>query len=72
MQNEATGEIARSVQQSSDRTQALSEMVDTVRAAAQTSGVAAEDVLRLASELACQTQRLQDECNGLLARVRAA
>lgn len=72
MQNEATSEIARSVQRSSERTHDLSEMVNSMRASAQASGVVAEDVRQSASELADQTQRLQAECSGFLKRVRAA
>jgi methyl-accepting chemotaxis protein len=71
-QGEATREIARNVHDASDRTGELAKIIDEVRAASRQSGDSAEGVLQSVTDLARQTDALRRECDGFLARVRAA
>ncbi len=71
-QGEATRDIARNVHDASDRTGELAKVIEEVRAASRQSGDSAEGVLQSVTDLARQTDALRRECDGFLARVRAA
>jgi methyl-accepting chemotaxis protein len=71
-QGAATSEIARSAQQLSAGTLSVSSSVGTVASAAGETGSVAAHVLDAAGQMAREAERLNEEVNGFLGKVRAA
>jgi len=71
-QGAATSEIARNVQQTAANTQEVTANIAGVSRAANDTGVAADQVLGAAGELARKAQELSHEVNGFISDVRAA
>lgn len=71
-QGAATEEIARNVQQASSGTGEVSANITGVSSAASETGTAATQVLGAARDLAQQAERLRQEVDGFVERVRAA
>ena len=68
----ATQEIARSVQQAARETQQVSGTITSVTEAAAQTGSAASHLLTAARDLSQQSERLRQELDAFLAKVRAA
>ncbi|MFO7307466.1 MAG: HAMP domain-containing methyl-accepting chemotaxis protein [Pseudomonadota bacterium] len=71
-QGAATGEIARNVQQAAQGTQEVSANISDVTQAAADTGRVASEIVSAASELTDQAERLREEVDRFIARVRAA
>lgn len=71
-QGAATGEIARNVQQAAQGTQKVSANISDVTQAAADTGRVASEIVSAASELTDQAERLREEVDRFIARVRAA
>lgn len=71
-QDAATKEIARNVQQASARTGEVSSSIATVTEAAGETGHASSEVLEAAGDLSAQADRLRNEVDAFLGRVKAA
>ncbi len=72
MQGQATRDIAQSIHDTSQLAGNLARVVEEVREASRHTGVAAEETLMAVSQLAEQAEMLRVECDGFLAKVRAA
>ncbi len=70
-QNAATQEIARNTQQAAAGTQEVSSNIQGVTEAATETGSAAGQVLEASGELSQQSERLREEVNSFIAKVRA-
>ncbi|PWC54218.1 hypothetical protein TSH7_31575 [Azospirillum sp. TSH7] len=71
-QTAATREIGRNVQQAAQGTQEVSNNIVGVSKAAEEAGTASSQVLDAASRLSHEAERLRDEVDTFIARVRAA
>ena len=71
-QGSATSEIARNVQEAATGTRHVSENIGGVTTAASETGRMSSDVLSASTELSQQSERLRQEVDSFLARVRAA
>jgi len=71
-QDAATQEIARNTQQAADGTTEVTSNIGGVRTAAEEAGSVSVQVLESAGELAIESERLKDEVNGFVAKIRAA
>jgi methyl-accepting chemotaxis protein len=70
-QNAATSEIARNVQEASSGTQEVNTNVDGVAQAASETGKSASRVLEAAGELSTQSDKLAEEVDGFMYKIRA-
>jgi methyl-accepting chemotaxis protein len=71
-QEAATQDIARSVQQTAQETREVCGIIGGVTDAAGETGSAAAHLLTAARDLSRQSERLREEVDGFLARVRTA
>lgn len=71
-QGAATAEIARNVQRTAENTRAVTSTITGVSLAANSTGVAAQQVLAAASDLSRQAERLTGEVTGFVSGVRKA
>jgi methyl-accepting chemotaxis protein len=71
-QGSATREIARNIQGAANRSSAISGNLGSVKAAASSTGAAADEVLGSARDIDSQADRLKSAVAGFLTQVRAA
>lgn len=71
-QGAATGEIAQNVAQAAQGTQEVSSSITNVSAAAANTGRVSSDIVHAASDLSNQAQRLRNQVDIFVERVRAA
>ena len=71
-QQAATNEIARNVEQASTGTRVVADNIGKVTGEVAEAGAAASDVLKEAEILSGESQRLGDEVNGFISRLKSA
>ena len=70
LQNAATGEIARNVQEASTRTDDVSRTIVNVTEASTEAGNASEEVLSASSELSRQAEELREQLTLFITKIR--